>query len=99
MKKQFEKAVHASSEVRALFVLLVIMALRVWRFIPTLRPQHLLVPASLLQMIVFVIAALNPHKFISIASIGFFIVVGFALIPSTFQRPKSTPTVHWVQRS
>ena len=90
MKKRFEKAVLESSEIRVLFVLLVVLGLRVWRIIPTLRPQHLLVPASLLQMIVFVIAALNPHKFIPIASIGFFVVVGFALIPSTFQRPRTT---------
>lgn len=95
MKNRFHSAIIDASETRAMFVLMVVIFLRAKRIIPTLRPHHLLIPATTLQIIVFVFAALHPEHFIPTLAIGNFIIVGIAILPSTFQHPK--PSVHWVK--
>lgn len=90
MKERFKKAVLETTELRALLILGLLLCLRAWRAIPKLRPTQLLLPATLLQMIVFVIAALNKENFLIILAIGNFIIVGLAMLPSTFIRPKAS---------
>lgn len=95
MKNRLLDAVKNSTEIRALIVLIVLLILRAWRAIPHLRPTQLLVPASLMQMLVFITAAINEENFILNLAIGNFIVVGLALLPMTFAKPnKSADPVH-----
>lgn len=97
MKKRFQKSLEHASEARALFVLLVVLALRARRVIPTLRPMQLLIPATLMQIAVLMIAAFFPHNFILIFAVGNFIVVGIVLFPFLALQPK--PSAHWVKKS
>lgn len=94
MKKQYEKAVLDASQSRVLFVLLIVLTLRAWRAIPTLRPIQLLLPATVSQISVFVIALMNMDKFIYVVVIGNLIILGIAIFPSIFQ-PKLK--AHWVK--
>jgi hypothetical protein len=96
VKSRLYKALEETSELRVFFVLLVILALRAWRIIPTLRPQQIIIPATLLQIFILVIAACFSQHFISTVAIGNFIVVGIALLPMTFPRPIKA---HWVRAS
>lgn len=59
-----------------------------------LRPVQLLIPATLLQISAFILAAYHPKNFISIAALGNLIVVALALLPMTFPRPIKA---HWVK--
>ena len=89
MKRRFNKALELSSELRAFLVLLVVIAMRARRAIPTLRPIQLLIPATLMQITVLMIAAFFPYNFIVIFAVGNFIVVGIVLIPFLMLQPKS----------
>lgn len=95
MKKQFENAVIASSEFRALLTLGVLLFLRVWRLIPSLRPIHLAIPSTLALISTLIIAAYTPLKFLLIFSTGLFIVLAIVMFPMLRQPPK--PTAHWVR--
>lgn len=95
MKQRFEKAVLESTELKALLALGLLLCLRAWRAIPHLHPIQILVPATLLQMIVFIVAALNRDNLFFILAIGNFIVVGLALFPMTLAKPK--PSVDQVK--
>lgn len=95
MEKRFYRAVEEASELRALFVLLVVYALKIYRIIPTLRPTQLLIPATISQIIIFMIAALRIENFISTIAIGNLIIVAIAIFPSTFQQPALK--AHWVK--
>ncbi len=95
MKSRFNRSLEQATEVRALFVLLVIMFLRARRIIPTLRPIQLLIPATMMQIAVLMIAAFFPHNFIVIFAVGNLLVVGIVLVPFLLLQPK--PTVHWVK--
>lgn len=81
MKRRFDKSLEQATEVRALFVLLVVMYLRARRAIPTLRPIQLLIPATMMQIAVLIFAAFFPNNFIVIFAVGNFIVVGIVLLP------------------
>lgn len=59
--------------------------------ISLLTPLKMLIPITLLQIIVFITAALNQDKFIYIVGIGNFIVVGIAMIPLALYRPEPLP--------
>ena len=89
MKRRFNKALELSTELRAFLVLLVVIVMRARRAIPTLRPTQLLIPATLMQITVLMIAAFFPHNFIVIFAVGNFIVVGIVLIPVLTLQPKS----------
>lgn len=89
MKKHLLEALKNSSDARAYLVYGVLLVLRAWRSIPHLRPTQLLVPATLLQMAVFIAAAIKEENFFINLAIGNFIVVGLALIPMTFTKSKS----------
>lgn len=95
MKKRFKNAVVASSELKALLILGLLLCIRAWRTIPHLRPRHLVMPASFAIITVFIIAALSPQKFMLIFSTGIFIVLAVAMFPMLHQQPK--PTAHWVK--
>ena len=95
MRKRFKEQVEQASELRALFVLIVIYALRARRIIPTLRPHQLLIPATILQIIIFIVAITTTENFILTIAVGNLIVVALAIYPSTFQQPKQP--VHWVK--
>lgn len=95
MKKRFRDAVEQSTEIHALFVLGVVLFLRAWRAIPTLRPHQILIPATISQITVFIISVFNIEQFIIINAIGNMLIVGIALFPSTFQKQKSA--IHWVK--
>lgn len=88
MKKQFRDAVERSTELRAIFVLGVVLVLRAWRALPHLRPQQLLFPITFMQLIVFIIAALEPTRFFYVFAIGNFVVVGIGIFPMTLQKVK-----------
>ena len=60
----------------------------------SIRPIHLLLPATLLQILVFLAAIVNVEHFASIFAAGNLSIVGLALLPSTLQKPK--PLVHWI---
>lgn len=94
MKKQYEQAVKDTTEARALLLLIYVLYLRARRAIPSLRPIHLLFPATISQLTVFFIALANIEKFLYIFAIGNLLVVSIVLFPSTIQR---TPKAHWVR--
>ena len=94
MKSRFYKSLEQASEFRTLFVLLVVLALRARRIIPTLRPHHLLIPAVITQIIIFSLAALHPDTLFITATIGNLIIVGIAIYPSTTKRSFKA---HWVR--
>lgn len=58
-----------------------------------LQPAQILIPTSIMQIAVFILSAYHAQNFILTASIGNLIVVGLALLPSTFPRPLKA---HWV---
>lgn len=95
MKSRFNRSLESASEARALLILLLVYALHARRIIPTLRPNHLIVPATFMQIIVLMIAAFNIDRFIYIFAIGNFVVVGIVLLPFLMLPPK--PTAHWVK--
>jgi hypothetical protein len=88
MKKQFEKAVIESTEIRALFVLGVVLVLRAWRALPHLRPHQLLFPITFMQIIVFVISALDPTQFLQTFAVGNLVIVAIGVFPMTLQKVK-----------
>lgn len=90
MRRRFRETVERSTELRALFVLGVVLILRAWRSIPYLRPTQLLVPATLMQIVIFVTAAIKEKDFLLNLAIGNLIVVGLALMPMTLAKPKPT---------
>lgn len=94
MNRRLYDAVEQASEVHALFVLMVVLILRAWRTIPTLRPVQLLFPLSIAQITLFVITALDPQKFLYLFSAGSFVIAWFALLPLYFPRPLKA---HWVK--
>lgn len=57
-----------------------------------LRPIHLLVPATLVQIAVFIHASLHPEKFFYIVTVGNLLVVSVAMLPSTLRKK-----YHWVK--
>lgn len=60
----------------------------------SMRPIHALLPATLLQVIVFVIALINYDYFTPIFAAGNLSIVGLALIPIHVRKPK--PLYYWV---
>lgn len=58
----------------------------------SVRPIHMLLPATFLQILVFVCAIMNVEYFATIFAAGNLSIVGLALLPSTLQRPK--PAFH-----
>lgn len=94
MNRRLYDAVEQASETRAFIVLLVVLILRARNAIPSLRPAQMLVPLTLLQILVFILAASYPPKSLYIFAIGNFIVVWFAMLPSIF--PARPHKVHWV---
>jgi hypothetical protein len=93
-KKHLRELILNASEAQVQLVLFILLVRRAWRAIPHLRPQHLIIPATLLQIIVFIIAACFSQHFISTVAIGNIIVVGIALLPMTFPQPLKA---HWVK--
>jgi hypothetical protein len=80
-----------------LYIVLWYVRLRWLRYkISLLRPQQIIIPATLLQIVVLILAALHPHNFIFIVSIGSFIVVALALLPMTLPRPLKA---HWIRQT
>ncbi len=94
MKKQYEQAVKNTTEARAFLLLLYVLCLRAWRTIPTLRPIHLLFPATLSQLAVFIIAIINIEDFIYIVAIGNLLILSIVLFPTTVPRASKA---HWVK--
>ncbi len=80
MHHRLYNALRRSSEMRALFVLGIVIVLRAWRVIPTLRPHQMMMPAALMQIIVLVLAGLTEH-FIFGFVIGNFVIVAFLMLP------------------
>lgn len=95
MKKRLLKAIENTSELRALFVLCVLLALRAWRVIPNLRPNQLAIPAALSLIITLIIAASSPGRFIVIFPTGLFIVMAIFMFPMLQKPPR--PTAHWLK--
>lgn len=58
------------------------------------RPIHVLLPATFLQIGVFVLAFINHDHFATIFAAGNVSIIGWALIPVHIQKPK--PLYHWV---
>jgi hypothetical protein len=86
MNRRLQETVSKTTETRAVFVLLVVLVLRAWRTIPSLRPIDLVFPATLAQILIFIVASLWPQQFIFILAIGNFIIVLFAMFPVMFQQ-------------
>lgn len=59
--------------------------------IRSLTPVKMLIPITLLQIVIFITAALNQDNFIYIIAIGNFVVVGIAMIPLALHRPEPLP--------
>lgn len=95
MKQQFKKAVIETTELRALFILGLVLCLRAWHAIPSLRPTQLIIPATIAQVILLTASVLFSKNFIAINAIGNFIIVGIFLFPILRQPPK--PTAHWLK--
>lgn len=95
MKERFKKAVTETTEFRALFILGLVLFLRAWRAIPSLKPVQLLIPATVVQVIILTASALFSNHFITVFAIGNFIVVGIFLFPILRQPPK--PKAHWLK--
>jgi hypothetical protein len=93
-KKYLRELILNASETQVRLALFVLSMRRAWRIIPTLQPKQIALPASLLQMCAFIIAAQYPQNFITIAAIGNFIVVGIAILPGTIFR---STNAHWVR--
>lgn len=88
MNRKLRNAIFKASNLRTIIVLAVVVLLRAWRIIPTLKPIQLVIPITLLQIIVFVVAAFHVNNFIMIVGIGNIAIVGLAMFPSTFQKTK-----------
>lgn len=63
--------------------------------IPSLRPIQLVIPATVAQIVAFILAALLPGKFFIIFLTGLFIVIGVFMFPMLRQPQKQT--AHWVK--
>ena len=59
-----------------------------------MRPIHVLLPATVLQIGVFLLAIINHDYFAHIFAVGNLSIVGLALIPLHIRKPK--PLQHWV---
>ena len=59
-----------------------------------LHPRQILIPATLLQILIFILAAYSSQHFISTLAIGNLIVVGIALLPMTLPRAFKA---HWIK--
>lgn len=94
MRHRLHDALHHSSEIRALFVLIVLIALRAWRKVLTLRPYQMAMPAALLQIIIFVLAALTEHFILGFA-VGNFMIAALIMLP-VMLKPAEVK-VHWVR--
>lgn len=95
MRRRLHNALRDSSEMRALFVLIIVFALRAWRRIPSLRPHQMIMPAAILQVIVFLFAALTPGHLIIKFIASNFIIAAALMLPLTLQPAKVK--VHWVK--
>lgn len=95
MRRRLHNALRHSSEMRALFVLIIVVILRTWRRIPTLRPHRMIMPAALLQVVVFLLAAFTPEQFVLKFAAGNFIIAAALMLPLTL-RPAEV-RVHWVR--
>lgn len=62
--------------------------------IHNMRPIHVLLPATVLQIGVFVLAFINHDYFAPIFAAGNVSIIGLALIPVHIRQPK--PLYHWV---
>ncbi len=72
-----------------------VIDVRAWRKFPTLRPRQMIMPAALLQVVVFLLAAVTPgHFLIKFAASNFIIAAGL-MLPLTLQPDKGR--VHWVR--
>lgn len=77
-----------------LYIILWYVRLRWLRYkVSLLRPRHIILPATLAQVLAFIIAAHTCH-FIIFASIGNMIIVGISIIPMTLPQPLKA---HWVK--
>ena len=57
--------------------------------IANLRPIHMLLPAALAQMVIFVWVVLHPTQyFLSDMLAGYVLVAALAVMPSAFSRPR-----------
>jgi hypothetical protein len=63
--------------------------------IPTLRPQQMVMPAAILQIVVFVLAALTPKHLVLKFAIGSFIIAAFLMLPLMLQ--PAEVKVYWVR--
>lgn len=78
-----------------LFLVLWYVRLRWLRYkVSLLRPQQLIIPATLLQITAFIITAYFSHNIIPVIAVANFVIVGIAFIPSTIPRPIKA---HWVK--
>lgn len=57
-----------------------------------LRPTHLLIPATLAQITVLVLASLHPEKLFYIVAVGNLLIASAAMFPSTLRKK-----YHWVE--
>lgn len=92
-KKYLKNLILETSESRALFLLIVLQLLRLKRAIPFLRPRQIIVPVTIAQILAFILAARHP-SFLILSALANLIIVGIALIPSTYPRPIQA---HWVR--
>lgn len=95
MKQRFEKAVIETTDLQALLALGLLLCLRAWRAIPKLRPIHLILPATITQVVFLGIAVFNIHKLFFIYSIGIFVLIAVFMFPML--RQQSKPSAHWVR--
>jgi hypothetical protein len=71
-----------------------VLAGRAYKSMQRARPRRLILPATLAQIVWFLISMLLfPERGLYIFAAGIFLIIGAALYPSTLPRP-----AHWVGR-
>ena len=95
MHRRLHHALGGSSEMRALFVSIILFALRTWRRIRSLHPRQVILPATIVQIAVFVFAAWTPEHFVFTFAGGNFMILAFIMLP-VMLRPAEVK-VHWVK--
>lgn len=93
-KKQLRQLILNAPEAQIQLVLFIMLVRRSWRAVPHLRPHHIIIPTTLSQIFILILAACFSRNFISTVAIGNLIVVGIALLPMTLPHPLKA---HWVK--